>query len=141
MRRNRIRQGFLLIGTALLGLASRRFGAVLPAWLAAYAGDTLWALLVSWLVGFAWPRWSAGRVAAVALAGAFAVEISQLYQAAWLNAMRHTTLGGLALGHGFLWSDLVCYCVGVALGYSLERAGWWLFSTPRDTPYSPKRVW
>ncbi|MEN8216136.1 MAG: DUF2809 domain-containing protein, partial [Pseudomonadota bacterium] len=25
-------------------------------------------------------------------------------------------LGALVLGHGFLWSDLVCYSVGVAMG-------------------------
>ena len=80
MPRNRLTSALLILVTVARGLSSRRFGAVLPAWVAAYAGDVLWALLVFWLVGFAGPRWPAGRVAAVALALAVAVEISQLYQ-------------------------------------------------------------
>ena len=118
----RNQSALLSLVTVVLGLSSRRFGAVLPVWVAAYAGDVLWALLIFWLVGFAAPRWPAGRVAAVALALAVAVEVSQLCQAPGLNALRHTTLGGLVLGHGFLWSDLLCYGAGVALGYGFVRA-------------------
>ena len=118
----RKQSALLILVTVALGLSSRRFGAVLPAWVAAYAGDVLWALLGFWLVSFGWPRWPAGRVAAVALALAVAVEISQLYQAPWLNALRGTTPGGLVLGHGFLGSDLVCYAAGAALGYGFVRA-------------------
>jgi hypothetical protein len=60
--------------------------------------------------------------AAIALAVAFAVEVSQLYHAPWIDAIRHTTLGGLALGFGFLWSDLICYTIGVALGLAVDLA-------------------
>jgi len=106
----------------ILGLGSRKFGAWLPNWLAAYAGDTLWALLVFWLLGLLWPTWSSARVGAAALAFAFSIEISQLYHAPWLDAVRATAVGSLVLGHGFLWSDLVCYSVGVLLGYLLKRS-------------------
>lgn len=105
----------------LLGLASRRYGAGLHPWVVTYAGDVLWALLVFWLLRFWWPRWPAAQTAWLALGFAFAVESSQLYQPAWLNAVRGTTLGSLVLGHGFLWSDLVCYTVGVGVGVGLER--------------------
>ncbi|AHJ98557.1 hypothetical protein Hsw_2962 [Hymenobacter swuensis DY53] len=105
----------------LLGLASRRYGPWLPAFVASYAGDALWALLVFWLVGLGWPRWSSRRVAAGALSFAVLIEISQLWQPPWLLAVRGTTLGGLVLGHGFLWSDLLCYAAGVATGYVVER--------------------
>jgi Protein of unknown function (DUF2809) len=60
--------------------------------------------------------------AAISLTLAFLVEISQLYHAPWIDSIRQTTLGGLVLGFGFLWTDLVCYSVGIALGLVLESA-------------------
>lgn len=110
----------LALLTGLLGLGSRRYAPALPAWLAAYAGDTLWALLVFWLMTLARPRWPVGRAGRWAFGLAVAVEISQLYQAPWLNAIRATTLGSLVLGFGFLWSDVLCYGAGVLLGCGLE---------------------
>jgi hypothetical protein len=59
--------------------------------------------------------------AAIALGLAFSVEFSQLYHAPWIDSIRQTTLGGLVLGSGFLWTDLVCYTVGIAIGAFLER--------------------
>ncbi|MCA8830733.1 ribosomal maturation YjgA family protein [Hymenobacter pini] len=116
----------LMVLTAILGLGSRRFGAQLPGWVVLYAGDALWDLLVFWVVRWIWPQWAPAKAAAGALGFAYAVEISQLCRAPWLLAVRHTALGGLVLGHGFLWSDLVCYAAGVGLGLLLER---WLRRT------------
>jgi hypothetical protein len=121
-RRNR---GLSLIAGGVvvaLGLASRRYAPALPAFLAAYAGDTLWALMMFVLVGFIVPRWSRLRVGVIALAVSYAVEVSQMYHAPWIDNLRHTRLGGLVLGFGFLWSDLVCYTAGVTLGVVLEVA-------------------
>ena len=56
----------------------------------------------------------------ISLVLAFAVEVSQLYHAPWIDGIRSTTLGGLVLGFGFLWSDLVCYLVGIAAGAFAE---------------------
>ncbi|RPD48561.1 DUF2809 domain-containing protein [Hymenobacter sediminis] len=123
MNRNRLAYATLSLLTIALGLASRRYQAALPAWVGAYVGDALWALLVFWLVGFGWPQWSRRRVAAVALVFAFLIEASQLYQAPWLNALRVTTPGRLVLGQGFLWSDLLCYTLGVLVGVGLEQIG------------------
>ena len=67
------------------------------------------------------PHARLSRRAATALAIAYLVEISQLYHAPWIDALRLTALGGLMLGFGFLWSDLACYTVGVAVGVLLER--------------------
>lgn len=39
----------------------------------------------------------------------------------WLDALRHTRAGALALGQGFLWSDLACYAAGIAIGVFIER--------------------
>ena len=54
------------------------------------------------------------------MAFSVAIEISQLYHAPWIDSIRRTTLGGLILGFGFLWSDLACYAVGVGLGVIIE---------------------
>ena len=90
--------------------------------MAEYAGYTLWALMAFPLVS----TLLAGRPilvrAAITLALAFLVEISQLYHAPWIDAIRQTTVGGLVLGFGFLWSDLVCYSVGVMIGVIAEGA-------------------
>ncbi len=42
-------------------------------------------------------------------------ETLQLYQAPWIQAIRHTKIGGLLLGFGFLWSDIICYFIGTLL--------------------------
>ncbi|WP_426492311.1 DUF2809 domain-containing protein [Hymenobacter sp. 102] len=118
--RSRAQYGLRALLTVLLGLASRRFGADLPGWVMLYAGDALWALLVFWLLRGAQPRWTLMRAATLAVGIAYAVEVSQRYHAPWLDALRGTTLGGLVLGHGFLWSDLLCYTFGIALGAGLE---------------------
>lgn len=123
MNRNRFAYAVLILLTIALGLASRRYQAALPAWVGAYAGDALWALLVFWGVGFGWPRWGRRPVAAVALGFAFLIEASQLYQTPWLNALRVTTPGRLVLGQGFLWSDLLCYTLGMLAGVGLEQIG------------------
>ena len=123
------RQKLYLVGVltvVALGLGSRRFGTHLPAFIAEYAGDTLWALMVFLSLGLFAPRSCIWRRAAVALAVSYAVEVSQLYQAPWIEALRHTTFGGLVLGFGFLWSDLVCYSVGVGTGVLLELSAYHL---------------
>lgn len=120
--RSRDRLSYFIAGCLVvaLGLAARRYAAVLPVFLAEYAGDTLWALMVFVGIGFLAPRWSSFRVAVVALVVSYSVEVSQLYHAPWIDALRDTRIGGQVLGFGFLWSDIACYTVGVALGITLE---------------------
>jgi hypothetical protein len=128
-----------------LGLGSRRFGQFLPSFVASYAGDTLWALMAFLGIGLILPRVSTWRVAALAMSFSVMIEVSQLYHAPWIDSIRGTTFGALVLGHGFLWSDLACYGVGVGLGVLVE--GVWptrldvrspspttSFAHPRDHP-------
>jgi hypothetical protein len=121
---NRIRVTSLGLAVLVLalGLASRSKAVPWPPFFAAYAGDTLWALLVFLLLRFVAPARPVLHVAGAALAFSFAVEFSQLYRAPWLDAVRRTLPGRLVLGAGFLWSDLVCYSVGVLAGLGLDRA-------------------
>lgn len=111
------------VATIALGLASRRYAEALPDFIAAYAGDTLWALVVYLIATALVPSTSILRRALAALAFAFAIEASQLYHAPWIEEIRANRLAALVLGSGFLWSDLACYAVGVALGAAGEALG------------------
>lgn len=104
----------------LAGLGSRKLRNDLPTFVAEYAGDTLWALMLFLLVSTMLARSAIAYRAAISLGLAFSVEFSQLYHAPWIDSIRQTTLGGLVLGSGFLGSDLICYSVGIAIGAGLE---------------------
>ena len=108
------------IVTMLVGLASRRFRQHLPSFIGQYSGDVLWALMLFLVVSLVLARRPLFLRYIISLILAFAVEVSQLYHAPWIDSIRNTTLGGLVLGFGFLWSDLVCYLVGIAAGALIE---------------------
>jgi len=120
----RSRRLFLALAAAAvaLGLATRAFRGVLPDAIGAYAGDVLWAAMVYLLIAAAWRRAPIRRVAEGAATFSLAIELSQLYHAPWIDAVRQTRLGGLVLGFGFLWSDLACYAAGIALAALLDHA-------------------
>jgi len=120
MNRNRIVYFLLIIGTILIGLASRHYSTVLPQWVHAYLGDGLWALMIFLMFGFIFRRKDSRWIAIMALAFSYGIELSQLYHAPWIDALRANKLGGLILGFGFLWSDLICYTVGIGFGYIIE---------------------
>jgi hypothetical protein len=113
-------QAVLVAITIVLGLASRRYAALLPSWLAKNAGDALYATMMFWGIALLLPRASIRRVALLATAFCFAIEASQLYQAPWINAVRATRPGALVLGSGFHALDLLCYVIGVALAAAIE---------------------
>ena len=111
----------LLVVTVALGLASRWWAGTLPRFVGAYAGDTLWAVAVYWALALANPRARRINRGLLALGIAVAVEVSQLFHPTWLEDIRRTRLGGLLLGFGFLWSDLACYSVGIALALAADH--------------------
>jgi glycopeptide antibiotics resistance protein len=118
----RSRATYVLCGALVivLGLAWRSAWVGLPAFVAKYGGDALWALLVFLILGFLRPAWPTWRVAALAFGVSCAVELSQLYHAPWIDAIRHTTLGALVLGDAFAFGDLAAYVVGIASGTAAE---------------------
>ncbi|GAB3795298.1 DUF2809 domain-containing protein [Spirosoma humi] len=120
VERNRIVYGLLTLVTMLLGLASRRFFSEFP-FVRAYVGDGLWALMVFFGFAIVFNRWSVRSVALAALLFSVGIEVSQLYHATWIDSLRSTRLGGLVLGFRFVWSDLLCYSIGVFIGVLLER--------------------
>ena len=120
MKRNRLVYVLLIILTIGLGLASRRWGYLLPEFISKYSGDTLWAIMVFLIMGFIFKDKSTWIIACYAIIFSISIEISQLYHGELIDSIRGTRLGGLVLGYGFLWSDIVCYIIGIMIGTCVE---------------------
>ena len=120
VRRSRYTYAVLILVVIMLGLASRSYSPPLPPAIKEYAGDGLWALATYLTLAFLFPRLPIRSVAAAAGLCSLAVEVSQLYHAPWIDDIRRMRVGGLVLGYGFLWSDLVCYGVGIGVGVLSE---------------------
>ncbi|MBJ8028982.1 DUF2809 domain-containing protein [Bacillus cereus group sp. N21] len=119
-KRNRLLYAILTIIVVILGLASRKFAYALPNLLNAYLGDALWALMIFIGFGFLFHKMKTKKIAFLSLLFCYGIEISQLYHADWIDNIRATTLGGLVLGYGFLWSDILAYTIGVGMGMLCE---------------------
>ncbi|PEJ08318.1 ribosomal maturation YjgA family protein [Bacillus wiedmannii] len=119
-KRNRLLYALFTIVIIILGLSSRKLAFALPHLLNAYLGDALWALMIFTGFGFLFPKIDTKKVAFISLLFCYGIEVSQLYHAEWIDSIRTTTLGGLVLGYGFLWSDLVAYTIGVGIGMFCE---------------------
>ncbi len=100
--------------TIIVGLFSR--STYIPQVIYPYIGDVFYALMMYWIFAGIFPVKKPAKVALIAIGICFCIELLQLYQADWINAIRHTKLGGLVLGFGFLWSDLLCYTIGGTIG-------------------------
>ncbi|ALQ68390.1 DUF2809 domain-containing protein [Bacillus thuringiensis] len=119
-KRNRLLYAMFTILVIILGLSSRKFAFALPALLNDYLGDALWALMIFIGFGFLFSKIETKKLAFISLMFCYGIEVSQLYHAEWIDSVRATTLGGLVLGYGFLWSDLVAYTIGVGVGMFFE---------------------
>lgn len=103
----------------ILGLLSRKLDGI-PKIIFLYAGDILWALMVFLIITFIFNNKSTLFNIFIAIIFSYGIEISQLYHAPWLDSIRNKILGGLILGFGFLWSDLICYTIGIFIGGIIE---------------------
>jgi hypothetical protein len=102
------------LGTIAVGLLVHLRGAWLGPAARDVAGDALWAAMLAAWVGALVPRVSVGARSGVAYLGCVGVELSQLYHAPALDAIRATRVGHLVLGSGFDPRDLAAYAAGVA---------------------------
>jgi hypothetical protein len=103
----------LAVGTIALGLLVHLRGDALGATSRDVAGDAIWAAMIAWWVAAIAPHLSLRARSVLAVAICFAVEVSQLYHTAALDALRATTIGRLTLGADFDPRDLVAYVGGV----------------------------
>ncbi|SDG84966.1 DUF2809 domain-containing protein [Mucilaginibacter sp. P25] len=116
MSKTRITYFILSIATIIFGLLSRHFK-----FIPLFIGDILWAAMVYFIMRFLFITKTIRFNAIAALLFCFAIEFSQLYKAPWIDDIRNTLFGRLVLGEGFLWSDLLCYVIGVGIGVGVEK--------------------
>ncbi|MBN1988769.1 MAG: DUF2809 domain-containing protein [Bacteroidales bacterium] len=109
---------------------SRKLSAYFPDAINLMLGDAIWVAMVFVLVAIALKKSLTGKIAFTSLLFCYAIEITQLYHAPWINSIRATTLGGLALGYGFLWSDLAAYTIGVSVAALMEKLSITLCTKP-----------
>ena len=105
----------LIIITIIIGLLSRHFAGI-----PLFVGDVLWATMIYFGFRFLFIKKPIQFVVVLSLAFCYAIEFSQLYQAPWINNLRHTLIGALVLGEVFCWGDMLSYTVGVAIGVGVE---------------------
>jgi Protein of unknown function (DUF2809) len=124
---NRLHYFLLTITTLLIGYFSRQnmghpdiFGAKGGTFIHDYAGDAIWAGMIYFGFRFLFINAPLKTSFLYTLLFTYCIEVSQLYQADWINAIRQTKLGGLVLGFGFLWSDLLMYFIGISLAWGLD---------------------
>lgn len=132
--RKRLPYLLLIILIIPIGLASRKFDAELPYLYGKYAPDVLWATVIYLGLRFLIPNRPLVISVIGALTFSYLIEVSQFYNAPWIDSIRATWLGGLILGFSFLWSDLFCYALGIFLGYAVDR--WWI--QKRSSTFQPK---
>ena len=107
---------FIVICSVIfLGLASRQIGGI-----PLFIGDILWAVMIFFITRFLFLHTKVKTLVFLSFAICYLVEISQLYQAEWINVIRATLLGRLVLGQGFSWGDLISYSVGIAMAAWIE---------------------
>lgn len=101
------------------GLSTRYARGSVPHFVTDAAGDMLYAMLATLLVGLAFYRWPRWKIFSVALLYCFAVEAAQLWHTPSLDLVRRSTMGGLILGSGFAVLDLLWYLLGAVAGISV----------------------
>ena len=106
----------LIILTIIIGLISRHF-----TFIPLFIGDILWATMVYFICRFLFVDKKTIFIAMISLAFCFGIEFSQPYKAPWIDNLRHTLFCRLVLGDTFLWGDLLCYTVGIAIGALIEK--------------------
>jgi hypothetical protein len=109
----------LFIFFTWLALATRSHHEWFHPLIVEYGGDIIWAGMFLFFLRIFFIKIELWKLALINYALGVADEVSQLYQAPWILSIRQTKLGGLMLGHTFVWSDIVCYALGTLLAFIL----------------------
>ena len=126
-RMTKIEYLFLVGLTILLGLLSRKISAIPP-----ITGDVLYAVMIYWLSRLLFMGKSMLFSFVATIIFCFSIEFLQLVQYPLFRWIRSNPLLRLVFGQGFLWSDLVAYCIG-AIGAAL-----WDYTRSRNIDMTDK---
>lgn len=104
----------------LIGLSSR-YTSIYPKILQVHLGDAVWASMIYF--GCKLILTNDKKLPAILYPLLFCcfIEFSQTYQANWIVNIRSTLIGGLILGKGFLWIDLVRYTIGIVIAFCADN--------------------
>ena len=116
MPKTRLSYFILIVLTIIVGLLSRHIAGI-----PLFIGDILWGLMVYFIMRLLFINRKIKWAVIASLIFSYSIEFSQLYQAEWINKIRHTVLGGLVLGYSFLWGDMLCYTIGIGIGALTDR--------------------
>lgn len=112
----------LLTGLVILiplGYSVRFAQGLLPEWFRNAFGniayETFWILFLLLLLPKLLPRGAAVIVFLLSCA----IEVLQLWQDPWILGIRATRMGGLILGHAFVWEDFPTYAIGSLIGWGI----------------------
>lgn len=104
----------------ILGPLSRKFE-----FIPVFIGDALCTVMVFVVIRCLMLQSRIIIIGALSLLISFLVEISQLYKAAWIIAIRNTSIGGMILGRGFRWDDMLVYTLAAIFctiaGFMVEK--------------------
>lgn len=117
--RSRIIFACAIVFLCASALYVRKISGTDPNFFNVYYPDTAWTMAVYCGFGLLFDRGVKLNFPA-ALIFSYLIEISQLFSTPFLNAARANVIGGLILGYGFLWSDIVCYTVGALICFAVE---------------------
>ena len=107
----------LVIFLIWLAFATRSHKQWFQPFIVEYGGDTIWAAMCLIFLRIFFSNIKLWKLALICYGLGVADEVSQLYHAPWIDAIRNTAVGGALLGHEFVWSDIACYAVGTFLAF------------------------
>lgn len=110
----------MILSTLFLGLVSRSSHIPRETLFGTFGGDILWAALVYWGFALLFRNSLSKRSLKYSLIFSYGIELSQFNKEQWLMDLRATRLGALILGHDFLWSDMLCYTIGIATAFAID---------------------
>lgn len=119
LKRKRLPYLISILVIIALGIASRKIMGF-PYFVYEYVGDVLWAVNVYLLLAFLFPKEKISILAFISITFSVLIEFSQIYHEPWIDSIRNTFIGGMVLGYGFLWSDILCYIIGIFLGVIID---------------------
>ena len=95
MKNKRLKYLLLTLFVVMLGLFSRKMSACTLDFVKLYLGDVLWAMMVYFGCRFLFVNMRKRVACVLALVFSYLIEISQLYHAPWIDAIRATAFCGV----------------------------------------------
>ena len=122
LKKQRFLYVLMFLVAVISGLLSRSALFDFPQFVDDNLGDVLWGSMVYFMICTIWVKALPKMKILVAVLFSFSIEFSQLINTPWFDTFRDIPGMRLVFGYGFRWSDLICYTLGIALAYFVDRS-------------------